>query len=302
MTKPVLVILAAGMGSRYGGLKQIEGVDPEGHLLIDFSIYDAVRAGFDKIVCIIKEEMQADFDAAIGHRLRGHVDIKCVYQGLNDLPAGYAPPVGRVRPWGTSQALLACRDTLDGPFAVINADDYYGPRAISAIYEFLCVPRRKGEYAMVGYQLKNTLTEHGTVTRGVCRVSRDGMLEHIQETRNIGWGKHGPARLTQDGEIPVAAEAVVSMNLWGFGPELIPALTEKFPVFLDTTLLSDPLTAEYLLPTTVQELLEENKASVRVLPCSDHWFGVTYREDRDHVAVAVEQLKNAGVYPRRLWQ
>ncbi len=303
MHKPVLVILAAGMGSRYGGLKQIDPVDPQGHLIIDFSIYDAVKAGFSQVVCIIKEEMQTDFDERLANRVRPYVDLTCVYQRMEDLPQGYAVPPGRTKPWGTSHALLACLGKVTAPFAVINADDYYGPGGLQAMYDYLSAPHKPGEYAMVGYPIENTLTRHGSVTRGICTVNESGMLQHIQECRGVQWGPEGmPLYLDQGKEISVSLGTTVSMNFWGFDAALLDTLAARFPAFLDGPMQQDPLKAEYLLPTTVGELLLEGQATVKVLPGHDQWFGVTYREDKPLVEQAIAQLKAQEIYPEQLWR
>ena len=301
--QPMLVIMAAGLGSRYGGLKQMEPVDAQGHLLIDYSIFDAVRAGFSRVICIIKPEMQQDFDQRIGHRITPHVDLQCVYQRMDDLPAGYTLPQDRVKPWGTSHALLCCRGIIDRPFAVINADDYYGPHAYESMYRYLCSPHAKGQSAMVGYRIENTLTEHGQVTRGVCEVSENGMLSSIRECKGIQWGEDGEI-LHKEGEIErsIPKGTPVSMNFWGFEPEFLDTLYARFPAFLEKALKENPLKAEYLLPITIGELLQEGTHSVAVLPGRDRWFGMTYREDKIATERALVRLKEEGVYPQFLWQ
>jgi hypothetical protein len=306
MEKPVLVIMAAGMGSRYGGLKQIDPVDEYGNIIMDFSIYDAVEAGFEQVLVIIKRENEADFMEAIGNRLSSRVALKMVYQELDDLPEGFHVPDGRVKPWGTGHAVLSCRNEIRGPFAVINADDYYGKAAFREIYRFLTEEEddRKYHYAMVGYRVENTLTENGTVSRGVCRVDGQGCLKDVTERRKIRRDGQGAAFLDEDGETweAIAPGTIVSMNLWGFGASFMKELEARFPAFLEEGLKTDPMKCEYQLPGTVSELLEEGKADVCVLRSPDKWFGVTYQEDKKTVVEAVRALKQAGAYPGKLWE
>lgn len=307
MKKPVLVVMAAGMGSRYGGLKQIDPVDPEGHIIIDFSIYDAVKAGFEKIVFIIKKENEANFRAAIGDRLSRQVEVAYVFQDLHNLPAGYEVPEGRVKPWGTGHAIMSCMGEVDGPFAVINADDYYGSHAFAMAYEFLAQDREETDayhYMMVGYQLKNTLTDNGHVARGVCRTDAQGYLQDIHERTHIEKRADGIA-YTEDGGkswIPLAEDSIVSLNMWGFSASLLQELSDRFPGFLEENLEKNPLKCEYFLPFVVDELLREKKASVKVLESPDKWYGVTYKEDKPMVMEAIRKLKEEGKYPRRLWE
>lgn len=305
MKQPTLVIMAAGMGSRYGGLKQIDPVDPQGHIIMDFSICDAVQAGFGKVVFIIKKENEADFRASIGDRMVRQVPVEYVFQDLHNLPEGYAAPEGRVKPWGTGHAVLSCIDVVDEPFAVINADDYYGQEAFHLIHDFL-VSHEDGEkyqYAMVGYLLKNTLTEHGHVARGVCKTSGEGKLLAITERTHIEKRPEGPA-YTEDEGISWHAlpeDAPVSMNLWGFMPGILRELKERFPAFLDRGLKENPLKCEYFLPFVVDELIREGRAEVSVLQSHDRWHGVTYKEDKPVVVAALQALKDAGRYPQELW-
>lgn len=307
MKKPVLVIMAAGMGSRYGGLKQIDPVDPQGHIIMDFSIYDAVRAGFEKVVFIIKKENEADFKASIGNRMEQHIQVEYVFQELHNLPEGYEVPEGRVKPWGTGHAVLSCLDVIDGPFAVINADDYYGKEAFQLIYDYLTSHEDgdKYEYTMVGYLLKNTLTENGHVARGVCQVDGDGMLTGIQERTRIEKQADGGAAYTEDDGatwIPLPTEATVSMNMWGFTASMLQELKVRFPKALDAGLRTNPLKCEYFLPFVVDELIREEKAEVRVLTSKDRWYGVTYKEDKPVVVKAIQSLKDSGLYPEELWK
>ena len=307
MNKPVLVVMAAGMGSRYGGLKQVDPVGNHGQLIIDYSIYDARRAGFETVVFVIKHEIEDTFKAAIGDRLSKVIDVKYAFQELSDLPEGYAVPEGRVKPWGTAHAILAARRVVDGPFAVVNADDCYGPEGFREIYQYLeSHPDRPGcyEYAMVGYRLGNTVTEHGHVARGICEEDREGYLLRVTEHTHIE--KDGAdARFTEDGGATwhrLPGSTVVSMNLWGFTRSFLDEVQARFPAFLDRALAQDPLKAEYFLPGVVTQLLEEGKARVKVLRSSDKWYGVTYKEDKPQVVRAIAEKTAAGLYPDRLWE
>ena len=306
MNKPVLVVMAAGMGSRYGGLKQIDPVGNHGQLIIDYAIYDARRAGFETVVFVIKHEIEATFKAAIGDRLSRVIDVKYAYQELDDLPAGYAVPQGRIKPWGTAHALLAARQVGAGPFAVVNADDCYGPEGFKAIYDYLeNHPDQPGcyEYAMVGYRLGNTVTEHGHVARGVCQESEDGFLLRVTEHTHIE--KDGAdARFTEDGGqtwTPISGGTIVSMNLWGFTRSFLTEAEARFPAFLDRALRENPLKGEYYLPSVVTQLLEEGKARVKVLRSHDKWYGVTYQADKPVVVAAIAEKTAQGLYPDKLW-
>ena len=306
MDKPALVVMAAGMGSRYGGLKQIDPVGNHGQLIIDYSIYDAHRAGFETVIFVIKRQIEDSFKAAIGNRLSKVPDVRYAYQELDDLPAGYRVPEGRVKPWGTAHAILAARDLIRGPFAVINADDCYGPEGFRAIYHYLeNHPDRPGcyEYAMVGYLLGNTVTEHGHVARGVCLEDRDGYLLQVTERTHIEPdGKD--ARYTEDeGKTwhSLPGDTVVSMNLWGFTRSFVDEAWGRFPAFLDRTLQTNPLKGEYFLPGVVTQLLEEEKARVKVLRSHDKWYGVTYQEDKPAVMAALADKTVQGLYPDNLW-
>ena len=305
MTKPVLVIMAAGMGSRYGGLKQIDPVDEQGDIIMDFSIYDAVRAGFEKVVFIIKKENEADFKEAIGNRISRHVETAYVFQELTNLPEGFSVPEGRVKPFGTGHAVLSCIDEIDGPFAVINADDYYGAHAFGEIYDYLTSHSddEKYRYCMVGYRLGNTLTDNGHVARGVCSADENGYLTDICERTRIEKKGTGAAYTEDDGatwvEIPM--DAVVSMNMWGFSNSMLKELKDRFPKFLEENLKTNPMKCEYFLPFVVDELLKENKATVEVLKSEDKWYGVTYKEDKAVVTAAIKMMKDKGIYPLHLW-
>ena len=306
MNKPVLVIMAAGMGSRYGGMKQLDPVGGHGELIIDYSIYDAHRAGFDTVIFVIKEENEADFRVRIGDRVSRVMDVKYAFQRKDDLPEGYSVPPGRVKPWGTAQAALAARRLIEGPFAIINADDYYGPRAFQLIYDYLCSHPDGAlyEYAMVGYLLKNTVTENGSVARGICTVDDEGILREVVERTAIEKdGDH--ARFTEDGGrswSPLSGDTTVSMNIWGFTRSFLDEALARFPAFLDRALAEDPIKAEYYLPGVVEQLIFEGKARVRVLLTGDKWHGVTYRADKPKVVAALAEKTRAGLYPDELWK
>lgn len=307
MNKPVLVVMAAGMGSRYGGLKQIDPVDKEGHIIMDFSVYDAVRAGFRKVVFIIKKENEADFKSAIGDRLSKIMDVAYVFQDLQNIPEGYAVPEGRVKPWGTGHAILSCIDEIDGPFAVINADDYYGSHAFQMAYDFLSKEEEENgvyQYMMVGYKLENTLTDNGHVARGVCVTDEGGHLVKINERTHIEKREGGAAYTEDDGTtwVEIPEGSTVSMNMWGFSASILRELKDRFPKFLDENLKKNPLKCEYFLPFVVDELLGEKKATVKVLKSMDKWYGVTYKEDKPVVVAAIQKLKDEGLYPQKLWE
>ena len=306
MNKPVLVIMAAGMGSRYGGMKQLDPVGGHGELIIDYSIYDAHRAGFDTVIFVIKEENEADFRSRIGDRVSRVMDVKYAFQRKDDLPEGYSVPSGRVKPWGTAQAALAARRLIDGPFAIINADDYYGPKAFQLIYDYLRThpDGELYEYAMVGYLLKNTVTENGSVARGICTVDGEGILRGVIERTTIEKDGNN-ARFTEDaGEswTPLPGSTTVSMNIWGFTRSFLDEALARFPAFLDRALAEDPIKAEYFLPGVVEQLILEGKARVRVLLTEDKWYGVTYREDKPAVVAALADKTGAGLYPDELWK
>ena len=306
MKKPILIIMAAGMGSRYGGLKQIDPISDQGEIILDFSLYDAHMAGFEKAVFIIKKENEADFRVLIDEKAGKYMEVEYAFQQLDDIPAGYTVPEGRVKPWGTCHAVLSARHLIEGPFAVINADDYYGPGAFASIYDYLeqAQDDEKYRYCMVGYQLENTLTENGHVARGICQVSDKGYLEDIVERTKI-MRRGGAAAYTEDGGESwheLDEGTTVSMNFWGFTQSFVREMEARFPAFLDKALAENPLKGEYFLPGVVDQLIKEQKASVRVLTSHDKWYGVTYKEDKESVVDALQSMKDKGLYPEKLWK
>ena len=305
MNKPVLVIMAAGMGSRYGGLKQLDPVDNDGHIIMDFSMYDAKRAGFEKVVFIIKHEIEEEFKEHVGKRMEKYMDVAYAYQNIDNIPEGYEVPEGRVKPWGTAHAVYSCMDEIDGPFAVINADDYYGKSAFEELYRFLTTHHddEKYRYAMVGYQLGNTLTDNGSVARGICVTDENGYLQEIAERTKIVKTEDGAAYTEDDGKtwIPVGLKTPVSMNMWAFSPSIINELQNAVDRFFAEEVEKNPLKSECFLPIEVDKLLKAGKATVEVLHSADKWFGVTYKEDKPFVMESIQKLKDAGVYPDVLW-
>ena len=304
MKKPVLVVMAAGMGSRYGGLKQIDPVDAQGHIIMDFSIYDAKAAGFTKVVFVIRKAIEAEFKEVIGNRLSKVMPVEYVYQELENLPDGYEVPAGRVKPWGTGQAILACKSVVKEPFVIINADDYYGKEAFIKLHDFLISEnenKEKMNLAMAGFSLKNTLSENGTVTRGVCVADANGYLEKVIETTGIQEidGKIRCDNAEVEGWI--TPDTMVSMNMWAGYPDFLQYIDEGFTRFLDT-LGENPEKKEYLLPNIVAELLEKNLASVKVLNTSDRWIGITYKEDIEPAQEKFHLMIEDGTYPKELWK
>ncbi len=302
MKRPVLVVMAAGMGSRYGGLKQIDPVGPRGQIIMDYSIYDARRAGFETVVFIIKRENEALFRSAVGDRVSQKMEVRYAFQDLGDLPAGYTVPEGRVKPWGTCHAVLSARQVLDGPFAVINADDCYGPTAFRLLFDYLSGHPDGAvyEYAMAGYRLGNTVTEHGIVARGVCRMDGGGYLQEVVERTAIEKDGEGGRYLENGAWVHLPGDTVVSMNMWGFHQSFLQEAEARLPAFLDAALAKDPLKGEFYLPSLVSTLLQEGKAQVKVLPSPDKWYGVTYREDKPAVQAALAAQTAAGVYPEEM--
>ncbi len=306
MNKPVLVIMAAGMGSRYGGLKQIDPVDEYGHIIMDFSMYDAKRAGFEKVIFIIKKENEESFRAAVGDRMSDNMDVSYAFQEISSIPDGYEVPEGRTKPWGTAHAVLSCIAQVDGPFAVINADDYYGAEAFQPIYDYLSShpDDEKYRYTMVGYYLGNTVTDNGHVARGICAVNENGELTDIHERTRIEKREDKIAYTEDDGKtwITVPENAIVSMNMWGFTKSILSEIRDRFPAFLDKGLRENPMKCEYFLPSVVDDLVREGKATAAVLESADKWYGVTYKEDKPVVMEAIKKMKEDGLYPEHLWE
>lgn len=291
-TSPILVVMAAGLGSRYGGLKQIDPIGPTGEIIIDYSLHDAIEAGFGRVVFVIKRELEEVFRERIGRQVEGRIDTRYAFQELTDLPEGFTVPEGRTKPWGTGHAVLAAREHIDAPFAVINGDDFYGRDAFRAIADFLrgaADGNGLSPFAMVGYPVENTLTEHGHVARGVCRVDAAGKLVDIVERTRIE-RREGGIAFTEDGQTwqPLAEGTPVSMNMWGFTPALMKALEARFPAFLQAA--GDNLKAEFFLPFVVDAMVQEGLATVDVLPVRERWFGVTYQEDKPLVKAAIGRL------------
>lgn len=306
MQKPALVILAAGMGSRYGGLKQIDPVDARGNKIIDFSIYDARKAGFEKVVFIIKKENEQDFRSCIGDAVSKYMEVEYVFQDIQKVPEGFEIPEGRIKPWGTAHAILCCKEAVKEPFAVINADDFYGRSAFKSLYDYLTTHEddELHRYAMVGYELGNTLTENGSVARGCCVTDENGYLVTIAERTQIE-KRPGGAAYSEDGGktfTDISLNTPVSMNMWGFTPSIMEELEKAVNLFFEQGVESNPLKAECFLPIEVDKLLKEKKATVQVLSSKDKWFGVTYKEDKPFVMESIQKLKDAGVYPDKLWE
>lgn len=305
MAKATLVIMAAGIGSRFGGgIKQLEPVGPNGEIIMDYSIYDAMEAGFDKVVFVIRKDLEKDFKEVIGNRIEKVVEVAYAYQEISDIPEKYRGRYAdRAKPWGTGQAILCCKDVVNEPFLVINADDYYGKQAYVEAYDHLIQEQEKSEkiqVSMIGFVLGNTLSENGGVTRGICKVDENHMLTDIVETSNIEKSEDGAVIRTEDGVLEVDVHSPVSMNMWGLHPEFFKVLENGFEEFL-SEIGANYLKAEYLLPTIIGELLAEGSADVKVLRSHDKWFGVTYKEDKEAVVASVRALVDAGVYPEKLF-
>lgn len=307
MIKPVLVVLAAGMGSRYGGLKQLDSVGSFGQCLIDYSLYDARRAGFESAIFVIKKEMEADFREMAGNRISRGLDVHYAFQRLDDLPQGIDASPCRAKPWGTTHAVLSARELIKGPFAVINADDYYGPEAFRVLYDYLTHHTDRPDcfqYAMVGYYLGKTLSPHGSVTRGVCRTNRDGLLENIVEQQGIERSGENGRFSPDEGQnwIELSGDTLVSMNFWGFQHSFLDEAEARFPMLLRRALSHHPEDGEVQLPVTVADMLDRGRAQVRVLSSGEQWFGVTYREDKPYVVAALRDKTEQGLYPDNLWE
>ncbi len=304
MQKPALVVMAAGLGSRFGGLKQVQAVGPHDQRLMDYALYDAKRAGFEDVIFIISRQMEETFPVDFAARFKGHLNVRYAVQEIDDLPQGFSVPEGRVKPWGTGHAVRACRGLLSSPFAAINADDYYGRTSFQKIYDFLvnAQPEQPPRYAMVGFELYNTLSESGYVARGICKTDFSGNLVEIKERTHIVSTQEG-ALYTEDGRVytRLPEDSIASMNLWGFTLDFMEELDQRFAAFLDQTLRKNPLKGEYFLPEVVGSMLREHKAEVSVLPCSEKWYGVTYKEDMPVVAEAIRRMTESGIYPEKLW-
>lgn len=302
MQKPVLVVLAAGLGSRYQGLKQIDPMGKHGEKILDYSVYDAKRAGFETVIFVIKPEMEQEFEEAVGRRLRRHLEVRYAFQTLDRLPEGFSVPQGRTKPWGTAHAVLCAAKLIDAPFAVINADDYYGPKGYQLLFELLS--REEPRCAMVAYPLSSTVTENGHVSRGICQVSGQGELEQVTERTWIETGRDGIGFSEDGGKTftELSPEVPVSMNFWGFPQSFLRQVREGFPEFLRQAMQTDPLKAEYFLPSVVSRMIEQEGARVQVLQSCDRWYGVTYPQDKEMVMQAFERMSREGLYPQPLWQ
>lgn len=301
MSKTTLVVLAAGMGSRYGGLKQIDPIGPNGEIILELSVYDAIQAGFDRVVFIIKKEIEADFKEAIGNKLAKQIEVEYVYQDLHHLPNNYKVPEGRVKPWGTAHALWCCKEVLDGPFAVINADDYYGQTCFKDLYAFLNHEAKSHHYGMVGYMLVNTITENGSVARGQC-VVKDGKLVNVVERTRIEKRGDQIEFYLDDEWHPLSEDTLVSMNMWAFTPDIIEEIEQRFDAFMAEAVPHDPMKSEMYIPNVVGELLREDVADVVMMSSKDRWYGVTYQEDKEGVKAGIRSLIDHGCYPQPLWK
>ncbi|MGE4286678.1 MAG: NDP-sugar synthase [Phycisphaerae bacterium] len=298
--KPALLVMAAGMGSRYGGLKQIDPVGPNGEAVIEYSLYDAARAGFGKIVFIVREQFKDLFDEKIGSKVKGVTDVEYAYQEMHKGIGSYKVPEGREKPWGTAHAILMAKDLIDTPFAAINADDFYGYGSFEVMAKYLCEPRQAGSYSMVGFPLKNTLSENGSVSRGICRMDEDGFMVDIVERTDISQAGGVITATLEDGsKLALPEDTMTSMNFWGFTPDLFDHIKEQFAEFLATK--GGELKSEFYIPFVVDRLIAEKKASVKVVPTSENWFGVTYAEDKPLVQNCIKRLVDSGKYPASLW-
>lgn len=304
--EPTLVIMAAGMGSRYGGLKQVDKITEAGEIILDFSLYDAMMAGFNRVIFVIKEEHRELFKELVDERAGRFMDVEYAYQKLDDIPESIAIPEGREKPWGTGHAVLACRHLINGPFVVINADDYYGPGSFMSVYEYLTNHKDNDKYAfcMAGYQLKNTVTENGHVSRGVCEIDDKCFLKQVTERTKIVKNADGIAYTEDDGNtwVKLEPDTVVSMNFWGFSAGMMKEMEAEFPKALAKIMETNPLKGEYYLPFAADRLVREGKASVKVITSHDKWYGVTYKEDKEDVKDALQAMKDKGMYPEKLWK
>ena len=299
--KPTLVVMAAGVGSRYGGLKQIEPIGPSGEIIIDYSVFDAKRAGFGKVVFIIRKDIEQDFKTVIGSHLEGHIQIEYAFQELDKLPPGFATPPDRTKPWGTGHAILCSRELVHEPFAVINADDFYGRSAYATIHDYLVnLKPSDTTYTMVGYAIRNTLSPHGSVTRGLCQTNAEGMLESVVERFKVERTQDGARFQDETGTWHnLTGDEIASMNLFGFTPAIFDQLASAFPDFLKTA--QGNLKAEFLLPALVDSFIKAEQCRLKVLTTQEQWFGVTYKDDKPEVQSNIRRLVDAGVYPKKLW-
>ena len=304
MKQPVLVVMAAGMGSRYGGLKQIDPIGKNGEFIIDYSLFDAKRAGFNKVIFVINRKIESIFKEAIGKRIENYLEVEYAFQDLTDIPNGYTVPENREKPWGTAHAIYAARKWIEGPFAVINADDFYGKNAFEMAYNFLANPNKEDAHAMVGYELKNTVTDNGHVSRGVCKVNDKQQLIQIDEILQIEKRGNGIAFTEDAGKTwtDIVEDTIVSMNLWCFDKSYIDEIEAGFPKFLDNALANNPLKGEYYAPSVVSSIIESGKGSVKVLRSTDKWHGITYKEDKPEIVNFVADKTKEGIYPCPLWQ
>lgn len=299
--KPVLIIMAAGMGSRYGSLKQLDQLDNHGNVMMDYALYDAYVAGFRRVIFVIKPEMEKDFESRISARIRSKYEVDYAYQILENLPEGFTVPEGRTKPWGTAHAVLSAKDLVRGSFVVINADDYYGRTAFESIYQFLTSDSDPAHHAMVGYKIENTLTENGYVSRGVCELDANDNLTGIVERLKIVKADGGALIQEESGDIFIPNGTKVSMNLWGFQHSLMQKINDTFAEYLRANLPINPLKCEYFLPIIPNKLIQEKRATIRVLPTNEKWYGVTYKEDKEPVMAALKAMRDAGKYPENLW-
>lgn len=300
MVKPTLLILAAGLGSRYGSLKQIEPIGPEGEAIIDYSVYDAIRAGFGKVVFVIKEEIESDFKESLLKRFENHIETDYVFQELNMLPEGYSVPADRKKPWGTAHAIMTAEKSVNAPFTAINADDFYGLEAFTEMHNYLSNNKERTDYCMIGYKLKNTLSEHGTVSRGLCDIDENNFLISVTELTQIKEENNRIIYYDNDNSHSLPQDSTVSMNMWGFTPVVFEQIKQRFSSFLDRN-INDPK-AEYYIPVLVDQLINAGEARVKVLHCDASWFGITYKEDREVARKTILQKIEQGIYPRKLWK
>lgn len=304
MNKPILVVMAAGIGSRYGGLKQMDPIGEYGEWIIDYSVYDGIQAGFERVVFIINREIEKEFKSIVGKKLSKYIQVEYAYQELNDLPEGIEIPKGRVKPWGTAHAIYVARDLIDAPFAVINADDFYGRDAFIKMYDFLDnIVESESQLSMVGYSLKNTVTDHGHVSRGVCSVSSKQNLLSVTERTHIEKRNDGIVWLDEEKNWnELHEDSIVSMNLWGLTPNVIKVIEDGIVPFLEEAISVNPLKCEYFLPFVINKLVKENIATVDVLTTDELWFGVTYKEDKEKVVKAIKDKTDKGIYQKNIWE